>query len=312
MQLKHIEYFVETSKHRSFNEAAKSLFISQPSLSAAIATLENELNFKLFNRTKSGITLTTAGQLILPEAQKMLEIQAHWKSLGDKMSLFEHPLQIFSQELLCSTILFDLSMKLQSHYPDLSVELTPIENINPPDHLENDCIFVGFYEPDQFAAIKEKSISTNWTIETVAELQSFLYINAQHPLAKRDKITVADLAQINVLTYSAEKQSAIPEKELLTSFADIKRLPSREGMFNYIQRYPDYCGLFSSLCAYLPSVQSGHICAKTIADHPMPLVLAAIFSRDEDLAPFYETLVGEICETTTAFLRANRCGDIPL
>lgn len=49
MQLKHVEYFVETSKYKSFNEAAKNLFISQPSLSAAIATLEKELgsNFSI-------------------------------------------------------------------------------------------------------------------------------------------------------------------------------------------------------------------------------------------------------------------------
>ena len=73
MQLKHIEYFVETSNYKSFNEAAKNLFISQPSLSAAIATLEKELGFKLFTRTKHGIALSTAGNLILPEARKMLE-----------------------------------------------------------------------------------------------------------------------------------------------------------------------------------------------------------------------------------------------
>lgn len=141
MQLKHVEYFVETSKYKSFNEAAKNLFISQPSLSAAIATLEKELGFKLFNRTKHGIELSTAGSLILPEAKQMLTIQRHWLTLSQKLSLFNEPLKICAQELLCSTILIDIAIKLSDIYPNLEISLEPAEVISIGDYLEGNVIF---------------------------------------------------------------------------------------------------------------------------------------------------------------------------
>ena len=60
----------------------KTLFISQPSLSAAIATLEKELGYPLFTRSKNGIALTSEGKKILPDAIQMLEMQQNWLDLA--------------------------------------------------------------------------------------------------------------------------------------------------------------------------------------------------------------------------------------
>lgn len=61
MEFKHIEYFVETCRHRSLSKAAEALYISQQALSRSIANLEEELGCTLFQRTVKGITLTEDG-----------------------------------------------------------------------------------------------------------------------------------------------------------------------------------------------------------------------------------------------------------
>ena len=194
MQLKHIEYFVETSNYRSFNEAAKNLFISQPSLSAAIATLEKELGFKLFIRTKHGIELSTAGKLILPEAKQMLSIQRHWSTLAQKLSIIDEPLIIYAQELLCSTILVDFPFKIKSLYPNMTLNLNPAEIISINNHIEGNTLLLNFYDIDQFESLKRKTKDTNWTITPVSTLQTHLYLNAKNPLAKKKLIQLSDLS----------------------------------------------------------------------------------------------------------------------
>lgn len=305
MQLKHIEYFVEASNYKSFNEAAKNLFISQPSLSAAIATLEKELGFKLFNRTKHGIELSTAGKLILPEAQQMLKIQHNWMTLSQKLSIFDEPLKIFTQELLCSTILVNFSIKLSDLYPNIKLHLKPVDTIIVNDHLEGNTILLYFYDIEQFNSLKEASTQTNWTITPVASLKSLLYLNAKNPLSKKDTITLSDLSQLNLITYTSSSDKTLPHADLLNTFHSVITLPSREGILNYVQSTPKASGLFSSLCMYYPYVQNGSIVPRTIEDYPTPLFLAAIYPKDADLSSFYEAIVDEICKTTHAFIQEN-------
>lgn len=307
MQLKHIEYFVETSKYKSFNEAAKNLFISQPSLSAAIATLEKELGFKLFHRTKHGIELSTAGSLILPEAKQMLALHQHWLTLSQKLSLFNEPLIICAQELLCSTILVDLSFKVRALYPNITLSLKPAEMISISNHLEGNTILLDFYDIDQFETLKQKAKENNWTIVPVSTLQTFLFLNARHPLAKQRFVNLTDLSQLDLVTYDSVSSTTdtLPYRNLINNFHDIIRLPSREGQFNYIRSFPQSSGLFSSLCMYYPYVQNGLLIPRTIDDHPMPIFLAAIYPKDTDLASFYEIIINEICEATHTFIQNN-------
>ena len=60
--LKDIEYIYAVYKERSFSKAARRLFISQPSLSAAVKRVEQELGLPLFNRSTSPVSLTEAGE----------------------------------------------------------------------------------------------------------------------------------------------------------------------------------------------------------------------------------------------------------
>lgn len=69
-----IEYFLAVARHLNFTEAAKSLYVSQPSLSKQIAILENEIGIQLFFRTKRDVRLTSAGMVLFKETRGVIEL----------------------------------------------------------------------------------------------------------------------------------------------------------------------------------------------------------------------------------------------
>ncbi len=73
MTLNQLYYAISVSKENSLNEAAKKLFISQPSLTGAMHALESELGFDIFIRSKSGVSLTTKGAEFIGYAKSVIE-----------------------------------------------------------------------------------------------------------------------------------------------------------------------------------------------------------------------------------------------
>ena len=73
MTLIQLKYAVCAAGENSFNDAAKKLYISQPSLSGAIAALEKEVEIQIFNKSKTGISLTTEGEEFIGYARQVLE-----------------------------------------------------------------------------------------------------------------------------------------------------------------------------------------------------------------------------------------------
>ena len=62
-----IEYFIAVAKSLYFTDAARNLYVSQPSLSKQIALLEKEIGVQLFNRSTRGVRLTPAGAVLYKE-----------------------------------------------------------------------------------------------------------------------------------------------------------------------------------------------------------------------------------------------------
>ena len=72
MTLQQLKYLVAVANSGSINAAAKSLYISQPSLSEVIQNLEQELGFSIFERTSKGIKITQQGMEIIRESNDIV------------------------------------------------------------------------------------------------------------------------------------------------------------------------------------------------------------------------------------------------
>src|SRR5919107_2896263 len=72
MQLQQLRYFVAVAETRHFTQAAELLGVAQPTLSKQVHTLEASLGAPLFERIRGGVTLTAAGETLLPLARRMV------------------------------------------------------------------------------------------------------------------------------------------------------------------------------------------------------------------------------------------------
>ena len=73
MRIQQLQYIIKIVETGSMNEAAKQLFITQPSLSNAVKDLENEMGIEIFIRNPKGITLTRDGMEFLSYARQVVE-----------------------------------------------------------------------------------------------------------------------------------------------------------------------------------------------------------------------------------------------
>lgn len=70
MRIQQLEYLEKIVEAGSINEAAKRLFLTQPSLSNAVKELENEMGIQIFQRSSGGISLTAEGREFMTYSNK--------------------------------------------------------------------------------------------------------------------------------------------------------------------------------------------------------------------------------------------------
>ena len=86
MNEKHMQYVLTVLKEGSFTNAAKKLYVSQPSLSQIIKTAESNLGAPIFNRSTDPITLTPAGQLYVEAARQVTTISTNLRKQVEELS----------------------------------------------------------------------------------------------------------------------------------------------------------------------------------------------------------------------------------
>lgn len=122
--LRDLESVYVVYQGKSFSKAADKLFVSQPALSATIKKIESQLQMAIFDRSKTPIQLTEAGEYYISYIEKMLslqqEMQAYFATLRQ-----EHNgvLNIGSAAFFCAHILPDIIQQFKSDYPGYVVNL---------------------------------------------------------------------------------------------------------------------------------------------------------------------------------------------
>lgn len=111
INIQHLEYFVKVSKLGSINKAAQALYISQPYLGKIMYDLEEKVGVRLFNRSRSGVTLTPDGTQFLERAKRILQEMdsIHFVSRSEEaaseplmvsMTRFSHIMESFSEVVM--------------------------------------------------------------------------------------------------------------------------------------------------------------------------------------------------------------------
>ncbi len=132
MNIQQLEYLIAVDKHKHFGKAAHACFITQPTLSAMIQKLEEELDVKIFDRTTHPIRTTDMGTEIIAEARKVVDSVNELKNkasllnnvLAGKMNLGIIPTV---SSFILPTVIFDF---LKKHSKiELQIKEMTTENI---------------------------------------------------------------------------------------------------------------------------------------------------------------------------------------
>lgn len=103
-----LKAFVLTARHQSFSRAAEQLYITQSGMSLLVRELEEQLGFRLFDRTTRRVTLTEFGTRFLPVADRSLEALENAASrIGESADATKHRLAIGSTPLIAASLLPD-------------------------------------------------------------------------------------------------------------------------------------------------------------------------------------------------------------
>lgn len=123
MNIENLEAFVYVVHFNSFNKAADALFLSQPSITARIQSLERELDVKLFQRDGRNVSLTEKGKQFLPYAQQILQSYKKGKQHLQRNQTTLDELRIGCTASVSAYIIPEILPRLKQQYPGLRIKL---------------------------------------------------------------------------------------------------------------------------------------------------------------------------------------------
>lgn len=202
MTLQQLRYVVKIAECASITQAAKQLFISQPSLSAAVKDLESEFDIEIFNRTTRGISLTAKGVEFLSYARQLLEqsnlLEAHYHAKAPERRFFSVSTQHYAFSVKAFS---DLISKMNPQEYELTLRETRTYEIIEDVRTLRSEIGV-LYMNDFNTKVLSKIIKeSGLTFHPLFEAQAHIFITARHPLAKRKCVELADLEPYPWLTF---------------------------------------------------------------------------------------------------------------
>ena len=224
MTLQQLKYALTIADCGSMNEAAKQLFISQPSLSETMKELETEIGLDIFLRSHRGIVITPEGEEFLGYARQVTEqfglLQSKYidKKVKEKFSVSTQH-YTFAVKAFVETVK-QIGMEQYEFAVHETTTISVIENV------KNFKSEIGvLYENDFNEKVLNKMFKENG-LEFVElfSCDTFVYLWSGHPLAKQDVITMEELDEYPCLSFDQGKNNSLYLAEEMKSTYEYRRL----------------------------------------------------------------------------------------
>lgn len=155
MTLFSYEIFDAVARQGSFNKAAQQLHLTPSAISHAIAVMEEELGFALFNRGKTGVTMTSYGASLYPSIRAVLNSdEALKQSVARLNGLEKGKVKVAAFNSVCTCLLPGILKSFKAQYPQIEVEVYQGTYDDMKDWLRNgqtDIAFLSFGCREEFA-----------------------------------------------------------------------------------------------------------------------------------------------------------------
>jgi DNA-binding transcriptional LysR family regulator len=187
--LRQLQYFVAAAEAGSITLGSEKISISQPSISAAIGTLEREFGVQLFIRHHAqGLSLTPAGRRLLVEAKQLLQqAQSLYTVASEAAETIAGPLSVGCMVTMAPMIMPELAHGFMAAYPRASIRQTAASLEWLLEALQRAEIDI--------ALTYDLQIPEGITFTPLARLPPCAMVGEMHPLAGRSSVSLAELAE---------------------------------------------------------------------------------------------------------------------
>ncbi|HGD2589643.1 TPA: LysR family transcriptional regulator [Streptococcus agalactiae] len=202
MRIQQLQYVIKIVETGSMNEAAKQLYITQPSLSNAVRNLETEMGIQIFIRNPKGITLTKDGMEFLSYARQILEqtalLEERYKGDNTSRELFSVSSQHYAFVVNAFIALFNGTDMTQ--YELFLRETRTWEIIDDVKNFRSEIgvLFLNSYNRDVLTKLFDDNSLIATTLFTTTP---HIFVSKSNPLANRKKLSMKDLEDYPYLSY---------------------------------------------------------------------------------------------------------------
>lgn len=238
MTLQQLKYIITVAEKGTISEAAKELFISQPSLTNAIKELEKEMRIKIFNRTNRGITITNDGDEFLAYARQVIEqanlLEEKYLNRADHSTRFSVSCQHYS---FAVNAFVDVIREFGGNKYDYTLRETQTYEIIEDVHRLISEIGILYTSSKNEEIIMKLLKKNDLVFEELLIAKPHVFINYNHPLAERETLSLKDLEDYPYLSFEqGEYNSFYFSEEILSTLDRNKNIKVRDRatLFNLV------------------------------------------------------------------------------
>ena len=194
MNLNQLKYFYKVCICGSLSEAAEHLYISQPSLSSAIKSLESEFGIVLFSRTHSGMQLTPEGKILFESCKDLLshteQVENIMKDLGNK----RNKLRLGIPPMIGSLITPKIYRDFCRLYPDIRLEITEDGRSELLYKLSENLLDIVFL-------LRNNALDKTFSSSVIGNMEIVCCASMEHPIARYKAVTPEILMDVPLVLF---------------------------------------------------------------------------------------------------------------
>ena len=238
MKLQQLRYVVKVAECGSITEASRRLFVSQPSITASIRDLENEMGVHIFERTNKGVIVSEEGETFLGYARQVLDqadlLEGKYKGASEQVPHFSVSCQHYS---FAVNAFVDVIREFDAARYDFTLrEEQTHEIIEDVSHMKSELGIL--YLSSRNREVIEKMLRQNeLEFAPLFRAEPHVFLSSSHPLAGRSSVTLDDLQDYPYLSYEqGDYNSFYFSEEILSTLDRAKniRVRDRATLFNLV------------------------------------------------------------------------------
>ncbi len=236
MTLQQLKYLVTVAECKNITAAAEKLYISQPSLSAAIHSLEREMGVNAFVRSNRGICITKEGEELLSYARNLLEQAEIMKDRFCTETNRKPKFRISCQHYSFAVNAFVEVVKIyDAKEYNFTIRETQTGEIIDDVASGNSELGILYLNRNNEEVLRKMFKKNDLIFEEIFEATPHVFINKDHPLAEKKMLTLEELKRYPYLVYEQGERNSFYFSEEFLSVLDMPKsiqVRDRATLFN--------------------------------------------------------------------------------